>query len=140
MRSVSIKYFCFYYFFNNILLYIYTNIATYMKTPKVIYALLLLLLSSNVFSFSTTNLTTPESVEATSNSVLTESVGDLYESTLILSFTIQNNFPTADPVLHSFQFSSAYKSTTGNKYVKHSKYIHPGLEVPDIIFPFHIFL
>lgn len=107
---------------------------------KVIFALLVLLLSSNVIAFSPASFTPPNTIEATANSALTESVGELYESTLILSFTLQNKIQPVDPVLHSFQFSSAYKSASEKRYIKLSRYIHPGLEVPDILFPFHIFL
>lgn len=111
-----------------------------MQMPKVIFALLLLLLSSNVFAFSTTNIASPDTFEDFEIPTILESPAEMYECTLLFSFTLQNKSHTEDPVLHSFQFSSAYKSTIGNRYIKHSKYIHPGLEVPDIIFPFHIFL
>lgn len=111
-----------------------------MKMPKVMFALLMLLLSSNVFAFSPTSISPPDTHEATANFALTERVADLYEATLILSFTIQNKIQTAEHVLDTFQFSSAYKSTSEKRYIKLSRYIHPGLEVPDIIYPFHIFL
>lgn len=108
--------------------------------PKVIFALLVLLLSSTIFAFSPTGLASPDPLEDSVDSSIAESPVEVYESTLLFSFTLQNKSLSAAHVLHSFQFSSTYKSTRGNRYIKHSRFIHPGLEVPDIIFPFHIFL
>ncbi len=111
-----------------------------MKLLKVTFALLILLSSSIVFAFSPTSISHTDTKETIGIHEVSETVANLYESTLALSVSLQKKTPSVVAVLHSFRFNSVYESASVNKYLKRSKYIEPGLDVPDIIFPFHIFL
>ncbi|NCT17601.1 MAG: hypothetical protein COZ75_00725 [Flavobacteriaceae bacterium CG_4_8_14_3_um_filter_34_10] len=111
-----------------------------MKMPKVIFALLILLISSTTFAFSSTCITPSDFKKDTIIPVLTENLVEVYDSTLVFSVMLQKKTFSTDNVVHSFYFYSAFETLSGNSYLKLSKYIEPGLDVPDIIFPFHNFL
>ncbi len=112
----------------------------FMKMSKVIFALLMLLLSSNIFAFSPTSIVPADSKEDIAIPVVSENQVYVYDSTLAFFVTLQKKTYTTDDVVHSFRFCSAFETLSGSRYVKLSKYIDPGLDVPGIIFPFHIFL
>lgn len=111
-----------------------------MKMLKVLIALLVLLLSNTGPAFSSPVLSDTHTSDTIGHPVVQEAVVSVYESTPVVSLSLQKTTYTTVAVLDAHLFCSAHETVLGNSYLKRSKFIVPTLDVPDIIFPFHIFL
>lgn len=105
--------------------------------PKVLSFLLLLLFSSNTFSFSF-----PPSSDTDEQSLINAEIDQADHELLISSLSpvlpiqvFQKNF--CDALL--FRLSSARIENQENQYFKNCGKTIPSLDIPLIIFPFHFF-
>lgn len=108
-------------------------------TIKGVFLFLLLLLSSGT-SFSFPNDTRHLDEQETSGIIyeFEEEAADLYQGTVP---GFKTHVLVAYPLIGSrnFLFQSSYETQFQQDYIRRSKNIFPGLDVPDIIFPFHVF-
>lgn len=111
-----------------------------MKSIHVLSAFMLLLLSIGGISFSSADLKdlNPPSDPSEFSEFLQDTV-TLFDSHLSAPI-ILNKVYVAAPTSGSFNFGSSHLQRTDEEYINYAQFIHPGLGVADIIFPFHSFL
>lgn len=110
-----------------------------MNIKGVFLFFLLLLSCGTSFAFSNVNLHFDEQEISLNDFEYEEENADLYQGTVPL---IKTNFFQAYSFTgsKSFLIQSFFKTRSQEDYIKRSKEIDPGLDVPAIIFPFHVFL
>lgn len=106
---------------------------------KLIGTLLLLLSCSSGYSFSYPTFPENQVTDYSVSADLEEGIYYFSDSTLTAPSGFQsfrlNNFTAPD-----FSFSSLNEVRLADNYIRHSSFIVPSLDIPDIIFPFHSFL
>lgn len=110
-----------------------------MKFTTMLYALMLLLISSNVFSFSSDNRNTYSTIIEVQESSNVEEASYLkYDINLSVQFYLQKVqfFPSTK----ENNFFNSTKEQIAEEYFCISHLIDPGLSIPEIIYPFHSFL
>lgn len=109
-------------------------------TAKRVFLFLLLLLSCGTsFSFSHENQHFDKQEISLSDLEFEEETADLYQGTVSL-FKINFFQAYTFTCNRSFSLQSSFEARSQENYIKRSKEIDPGLDVPAIIFPFHVFL
>lgn len=109
-------------------------------TAKGVFLFLLLLLSCGIsFAFPYENLHIDEQESSITNFEFEEETVDLYQGTVPCFKTkvFQTYSFTGSK---SFLLRSTFETRSHEDCIKRSKKIDPGLDVPAIIFPFHVFL
>lgn len=104
------------------------------------FILLVLLLSSTGQAFSPPTFSQELTGDSIGQPVVQESEVYVYESTPVSSLSLQKTHLPVPTAIHLHHFCSHYESVLAHSYLKRSVSIVPGLDIPDIIFPFHIFL
>lgn len=109
-------------------------------TAKGVFLYLLLLLSCGTsFALSSENLQLEGQEISGSDFEFEEETADLYQGTV--PFLKTNVFQAYSFTgSKSFLLQSSFESRSHNDYIRRSKEIDPALDVPAIIFPFHVFL
>lgn len=110
-----------------------------MSAKGVFLYLLLLLSCGTSFALSTDNLQLEEQEISVDDFEFEEENADLYQGTV--PFFKTNVFQVlAFTGNKSFLLQSSFETRSLEDYIKRSKEIDPGLDIPAIIFPFHVFL
>lgn len=111
-----------------------------MKFTKVLSAFLLLLMSSNCFSFTSEELSGSFSIEQQATTFDLEEGADFsYDSNI----SVQINLNKVQYVVfnnRNFSFLSSHRERIAREYFHFSHLIDPNLGIAEIIFPFHSFL
>ena len=109
-------------------------------TAKGVFLFLLLLLSCGTsFSFSNESLPFDKQEISVPDFEFEEETADLYEGTV--PFFKTNVFESYSFTgSKSFLLQSSFETRSHKVYIRRSKEIEPGLDIPAIIFPFHVFL
>ena len=109
-----------------------------MTAKGILLFLLLLLSSGSSFSFASFTLPVDEQETAYFDLEFEEDFNDLYKGNFPFSRTVV--FNSYSGLAGQDYYLQAYHETLSQlSYIKRSKKIVPGLDVPDIIFPFHGF-
>ena len=110
-------------------------------TVKGVFLFLLLLLSCSTssFAFSSESLHIAEQEILVNDSQFEEEAVDLYQGTVPY---FKTNVSQADLSTggNNFLLQSWFESRIQKEYLRLSRMIEPGLDIPTIIFPFHVFL
>ena len=109
-----------------------------MSAKGVFLYLLLLLSCGSSFALSAENLQLEEQEISVSDFEFEEETAELYQGTVPFFKTIV--FQVSFTGSKSFSLQSSFETRSHNDYIKRSKEIDPALDVPAIIFPFHVFL
>lgn len=110
-----------------------------MSVKGVFLFLLLLLSSGTSFAFPNDNQPIYELENSGTDFEFEEEATDLYQG-IVPFFKISVLKAYSFTGTKNFIFQSYYQTQSQQDYIKRSKGIFPGLDVPDIIFPFHVFL
>ena len=109
-------------------------------TAKGVFLFLLLLLSCGTsFSFPNDNLLFDEQETSVSDFEFEEETADLYQGTVPF-FKVNVLQAYSYTGSKSFLWQSYFETSSQKDYLRRSKEIDPGLDIPEIIFPFHVFL
>lgn len=109
-------------------------------TAKGVFLFLLLLLSCGTsFSLSRDSLPFDEQEISVNDFEFEEETADLYEGTVPF-FKTKVFYAYSFKGSKSFSLQSIFETRSHKVYIRRSKEIDPGLDIPAIIFPFHIFL
>lgn len=125
--------------FNLVIHYICFDLSTVMTVKGVLLFLLLLLSGGPSFAFSAHPDHLDKQEVLAVDSEFEEEFSDLYEA-------VVPSFRTIIFIGHQglsckiFSLQYDHEAQSQSEYLKRSREIIPGLDVPDIIFPFHNFL
>lgn len=120
--------------------YICFVIPKVKMTAKGVFLFLLLLLSCGTsFAFPKDNLHFDEQAISVTGFEFEEEIADLYQGTV--SFSKTNVFQVYSFTDNkNFLLPRSFEAQSQKDYLRRSKEIDPSLDIPAIIFPFHVFL
>lgn len=109
-----------------------------MFVKEVLLFLLLLLSNGTSFAFQNEILNLEKQKNIVADFEIEEDSVDLFQGT-ISDFRINNFQADLFTGSKSYFLQSSFESRIQKEYLKVSKRIEPGLDIPSIIFPFHVF-